>query len=348
MMTRHEMANKYKSKMELLGVDEIEISLLDGDRVRLDRVKDNDQASIKLPSFITDIKVEVNDKGNIVYSPFYNTMYEHVYVECDLKDISGLFSWMSSNELEVEFKYGDVLECKDLFSNSNRLKRIEVKGLDTSRVKDMSNMFKECMLLDDIDLSWLDIRNVEYMDRMFAGCVNIKSISILSKGNKVKSLKSMYLCCESVESIDMSGVGLGDLEYMDDIFRECGKLKRVKFTRDNISNNIKRLQYICRGCNELDELDLSFIGRIGRLALTDLLEFNSSLSSVKEIDLRNVEVVLGSDEIEDLKKYGLFNIFLVIMVSGHKISKSLLELVLSVDKSIKYKKYDGYYIMDSI
>ena len=68
--------------------------------------------------------------------------------------------------------------CKGMFEGYSSLEVLDLSGLDTSNVADMSYMFAGCTSLMTLDLSGLDTSNVADMSYMFAGCYSISSLTL--------------------------------------------------------------------------------------------------------------------------------------------------------------------------
>ena len=67
------------------------------------------------------------------------------------------------------------------------LKSINLSSFNTTNVKYMSHMFRECSSLKLINLSSFDTTNVEDMNSMFSGCSSLKkeNVKIGSYGEKI-------------------------------------------------------------------------------------------------------------------------------------------------------------------
>ena len=86
----------------------------------------------------------------------------------------------SNNEGHFEL-YRDSDEPIKQFStgtNNNLLKTLNVSGLDTSQVTDMSYMFYECESLTSLDVSNWNISQVTDIDIIFSYCISLRTIKI--------------------------------------------------------------------------------------------------------------------------------------------------------------------------
>ncbi|WP_290302579.1 BspA family leucine-rich repeat surface protein, partial [Muribaculum intestinale] len=61
-------------------------------------------------------------------------------------------------------------------SNSRAFSTLDLSMFDTSRVKDMSRMFYECVSLETVDLSSFDLRRAESTEEMFARCDRLHTV----------------------------------------------------------------------------------------------------------------------------------------------------------------------------
>ena len=79
---------------------------------------------------------------------------------------------------------------------------IDLTGLDTSKVTNMSCMFGACCSVFSLDLSSLDTSNVEDMSYLFDGCDSLRSLNLSSIDTKnVTSMSGMFLGCTRLLSL---------------------------------------------------------------------------------------------------------------------------------------------------
>lgn len=119
-----------------------------------------------------------------------------------------------------------------LLSGASRsMKEVDLSGLDTSNVTDMSNMFDACEALTSLDVSSLNTSNVTDMWGMFAGCSALSSLNLSGfNTSKVKDMYYMFQGCTSLTSLDLSS-----------------------FNTSNVTNTVRMFM----GCDQLASLDLS-------------------------------------------------------------------------------------------
>ena len=104
------------------------------------------------------------------------------------------------------------------FDNKSNIKSIKkLKGLDTSNVTNMRDIFFDCASLTSLDLSNLDTSKVTDMSQMFTGC-------------------------ESLTSLDLSNLDTSNVTDMYAMFNSCSSLKdvyiTVEATLNKLTNNL--------------------------------------------------------------------------------------------------------------
>ncbi len=95
-----------------------------------------------------------------------------------------------------------------MFEECSLLESVDLSGLDTSQVTDMSRMFSGCSSLEEVDLSFLDTSKVRIMgvksdgDGMFSSCSSLRSV-ILSglDTSNVTSMTAMFWGCSSLREV---------------------------------------------------------------------------------------------------------------------------------------------------
>ena len=143
-----------------------------------------------------------------------------------------LDSW--SNAAPTRIKFGNT-------SNIKSIKKF--KGLDTSKVTTMQEMFQGCSSLTSLDLSSFNTSNVTNMQSMFQGCSSLTSLDLSNfDTSKVTDMYRMFYNCTSLTSLDLSNFDTSkvtDIKYM---FNSCPSLKdvyiTVEATLNKLTNNL--------------------------------------------------------------------------------------------------------------
>ena len=115
-----------------------------------------------------------------------------------------------------------------MFGDCRSLKSLDLSGLDTSNVTDMSRMFENCSSLESLDLSGLDTSNVEDMSRMFENCSSLESLDLSGlDASGAKGMSEMFKGCSRLSSLDLSGLDTSNVEDMSAMFVGCPGLRTV-------------------------------------------------------------------------------------------------------------------------
>ena len=100
------------------------------------------------------------------------------------------------------------------------LTAMDLSGFNTSKVRDMSEMFSGCSALKSLDLSGFNTSRVEDMSDMFWECRALKSITF-GKGfdtSRVEDMSFMFYSCPSLVSLDLSGFDTSRVKSMQEMF----------------------------------------------------------------------------------------------------------------------------------
>lgn len=133
----------------------------------------------------------------------------------------------------------DIRSMKNWFSNCKKLQSIEgLQYLNTSKVDDMSNMFKGCTSLTSLDLSSFNMDKVKNMESMFSGCSALKELKFAAACPKVTNITNMFRDCSSLESLNLSSFTAVKARKTSLMFFGCSSLKTLnlsKFTPKGIN-----------------------------------------------------------------------------------------------------------------
>ncbi|WP_075575628.1 BspA family leucine-rich repeat surface protein [Enterococcus faecalis] len=136
---------------------------------------------------------------------------------------------------------------------------INLSGLDTSQVTDMTNMFSSCSKLTSLDLSSFNTSQVTSMEGMFSGCSGLTSLNVSSvsfKTDKVTEMTDMFAGCSGLTSLDVSRFNTSEVKSMDGMFSDCTGLKSLDLSSFN-TGKVTKMTYMFAYCNSLTYLDLS-------------------------------------------------------------------------------------------
>lgn len=146
--------------------------------------------------------------------------------------------WSGTNVERISFVKGFVFpeNSAALFAYCQKLKYINLSGVDTSKVKNMSWMFFYCDNLQTLDVSSFNTSNVTNMQAMFGFVESVKSIDCSNfDTRKVTNIERMFSDCYALQKVDVSSFNTGNVTLADAMFSECKALKSVDLSNFDLS-----------------------------------------------------------------------------------------------------------------
>ena len=237
----------------------------------------------------------------------------------------------------------DVTNMSNMFSYCWSLTSLDLSPLDTSNVTNMRGMFSECSSLASLDLSPLDTSNVTDMSYMLSGCSKLTSLDLSPLDtSKVTNMSYMLYYCPSLTSLDLSPLDTSNVTDMSYMLSGCSKLISLDLSSFDTSNvtGMSRMFY---GCSSLTSLDVSSFDTSRVTDMSDMFHGCSSLSSldVSSFDTSNVwgmkGMFNGCSELVSLD-LSSFNTWLVSNLSDMFSGCSSL-------KSLDLSSFDTSYVL---
>lgn len=204
-------------------------------------------------------------------------------------------------------------DMSGMFRECKKLTTLDLSNFDTSNVTDISYMFYRCEGLTTLNVSNFDTSSVTEMGGLFGGCVSLTSVD-LSKfnTNNVTNMSGMFSGCTSLTSIDLSNFNVTNVTSMLRMFSDCTSL--INLILPNTETiNITDIQLMFKGCTSLVSLDLSNFNTTNAtipycmfsgctsLASLDLSNFDASNFNVTENGLYIKDMFKGCDSLSHIK-----------------------------------------------
>ena len=189
----------------------------------------------------------------------------------------------------------DVTNMSNMFSYCWSLTSLDLSPLDTSNVTNMRGMFSECSSLASLDLSPLDTSNVTDMSYMLSGCSKLTSLDLSPLDtSKVTNMSYMLYYCPSLTSLDLSPLDTSNVTSMRGIFAHCSKLASLDLSPLDTSQ-VESMSGMFDGCSRLASLDLSSFDTSNVTGMSGMFYGCSSLTSldVSSFDTSNVTGMSG-------------------------------------------------------
>ena len=180
----------------------------------------------------------------------------------------------------------DVTNMSNMFSYCWSLTSLDLSPLDTSNVTNMRGMFSECSSLASLDLSPLDTSNVTDMSYMLSGCSKLTSLDLSPLDtSKVTNMSYMLYYCPSLTSLDLSPLDTSNVTSMRGIFAHCSKLASLDLSPLDTSN-VTNMSSMLRGCSRISSFDLSPLDTSN---VTDMSYMLSGCSKLTSLDLSSFD-----------------------------------------------------------
>ena len=106
----------------------------------------------------------------------------------------------------------------------NNSKNIDVSGLTTNNVTNMSDMFSQCSSLTSLDLSNFSTNNVTNMSYMFYRCSSLTSLDLSSfVTSKVTDMSYIFCWCSKLTQLDIRNFDFTNVTFYDGMFNNASK-----------------------------------------------------------------------------------------------------------------------------
>ena len=177
------------------------------------------------------------------------------------------------------------------FYRCEALKQIEgLEYLNTSEVKDMSEMFSGCSGLTSLDLKHFNTQNVTKMRAMFWGCSGLTSLDLSHFNTQnVTNMGEVFWGCSDLTSLDLSHFNTQNVTNMGGMFRNCSGLTSLDVSHFK-TQNVTKMSSMFEGCRRLTSLDVSHFDTQNVTAMNGMFGGCSGLTSldVSHFNTQNV------------------------------------------------------------
>ena len=274
---------RYKGAKEFNKYVKMEFDTAHADKIILKKVAGIDDSSPAMPT-----EVDLTIPGLM-----YGKQVE-IGSEC-FKDLAkhNLFlniKFHEENGIKVKFNP----DCSQMFANTtgreSSIQNIDFSGADTSKVTNMSTMFRGCYSLTSLNLSNFDTSNVTDMSWMFICCDNLRTLDLKNfNTTNVTDMSRMFELCENLTSLDVSRFNTANVKDMRSMFSRCSNLATLDVSNFD-TKNVTNMRYMFHDCKSLTSLDLSKFNTKNVTNMDSMFDGCSSLTflNVRGFDISNV------------------------------------------------------------
>ena len=173
-----------------------------------------------------------------------------------------------------------VTDISQMFEGCKSLKSADLSGFDTSQVTDMAGLFDRCELLESVNLSGFDTSRVTDMSSMFSDCYVLASLDVSGfDTSQVTDMSLMFSNCEKLSSLDVSAFDTSQVTGMYSMFFGCESLSSLDVSSFDTSQ-VKTMFRMFSWCDSLETLDLSGFDTSRVTTMNRMFEMCESLSSL--------------------------------------------------------------------
>lgn len=178
-------------------------------------------------------------------TPFRDEQYPTTVTSLNSDYFEGCVGAENATKVIIEESFNKFMPvtCLNWFYGLSKVTEIEGLGyINTSSVKTMSQMFRDCSSLTSLDLSSFKTSNVTNMSGMFRGCSALTSLDLsYFETDKVNSMRDMFNGCSSLTSLNFCNIYTNNTLDVGDMFTDCNNLRLVdlsksKYTQANFRN----------------------------------------------------------------------------------------------------------------
>lgn len=141
---------------------------------------------------------------------------------------------------------GRQISLKDLKIFPSSMTHLQLEEVNGKKVQletvDLLDSFKENRTVINLDLSGLDTNRVTNMSAMFSWCSYLKSLNVNGWNTEnVQSMFEIFNYCSSLSNLDVSGFQTENVTKMGSMFSRCIQLKIIDFSQCHwvsVPNNV--------------------------------------------------------------------------------------------------------------
>ena len=177
-------------------------------------------------------------------------------------------------------------DSRQIFNNIINITDIDLSGLNTRYVKDMSFMFNNARSVVNLDLSNFKTSRVTSMINMFAYMGSLKNLNISSfKTKNVKSFSRMFMGDSSLQNLDLSNFDTTNVTDMGNMFSGASNLTSLDLGNFNTAN-VVNMQEMFKDCGNLTSLNVS---SFDTAKVTNMQSMFGGATKLTSLDIRNFD-----------------------------------------------------------
>ena len=171
----------------------------------------------------------------------------------------GIIKWWSDARY-VYINPGKKGTSQKMFMNWNNIDKINLDGLDFSKVIDLSKVFSGCSNLTAVNGlrdAFHDNNVITTTENMFLNCYKLKAVDLskLNNGNTLTNTKNMFGGCSELSEINLGSLNTSEVTTMESMFSGCKKLSSLDLTSFNTSK-VQSFMNMFNNCKVLTTINV--------------------------------------------------------------------------------------------
>ncbi|MBR1506484.1 MAG: Ig-like domain-containing protein [Eubacterium sp.] len=198
-------------------------------------------------------------------------------VEEDYVSITARFTAIKNLTLESGVKLPD--DCTALFAKCTALTTVDMSGVNTSNVTDMSHMFYGCTALTDVkdDFNTAKVTDMSYMFYNDTRLASVETDTFNTQN--VTDMRCMFYYNSKLASVDLSGFNTSKVTNMKQMFYNCGTLKSLDFSGFDMSK-VTSLEGFLDTCTGLTSVNFTGVSAPSVTSTANMFNLCSQLTTI--------------------------------------------------------------------
>ena len=215
------------------------------------------------------------DDGNVLFKPGSMAGFFRGCTKYTSIDMTGLVTTA-------------VHDMSQMFQGCTGLTTLNLSGIDASGVTDMTNMFEDCSGLTTVTLPAIaNPTNYVNMAGLFHDCTSLTTLNNLANfdASKATSMAGMFQGCTSLTTLSLASLKANSAIDMSSMFEGCEKLHGLDFSGFS-GCTATNLAHIFEGCTVLQNADVSsFISKVATGSATSMASMFQDCAGLTSINL---------------------------------------------------------------
>lgn len=152
-----------------------------------------------------------------------------------------------------------ALSMFGFFADNTSLVSLEgIENWDVSNCTTFGSMFSECTSLISLDISKWDMSSAETIGGFLSYCENLVDLKTpTTLAENLINIHHTFESCKKLESVDVSFMCSGKIEFAPSVFQSCESLKTITGYETLVTSSTENISAIFNCCEDLEYLDLS-------------------------------------------------------------------------------------------